>query len=443
MAFEGWKERFWLGWGQENFNIPFAKHFDPSLPLSIDVWYDRVHNIVLDTAVASGALGLVSYLGVFGVAFFSLARIFAKVTDNKNVFFPLGAIVVLAAYFAQNIWVFDMISSYMMFFLSLAFANFLIIATKEEKKAQSIGTNLAHSFMGAILIAASLLSVYFGNIQPARASNLAVRGISFPLPEAVDDLEKAYNLSPVSRIEVPEQFSRRIIALASEQGQTVSDEKKVALEKGFRLAEEFSKKSIKENPLDFRFPLFLGEYYRNLFQLTQNANYLVSSDEVLRQAIKLSEKNQQAYWSLGQTLLFQGKNDEAVENFKKAIDLEPRLPQSHWYMFLVYKSLQKNDLALEEFKKAEELKYNWKQDVDSLKQAIDLFRRTNDVQSFVSACEEGVKIFPDEPYLWGNLLDIYSMTGQKEKAREAGDKLIKLRPELKAEIDEMVNKIGN
>ncbi|MCX6760676.1 MAG: tetratricopeptide repeat protein [Candidatus Nealsonbacteria bacterium] len=443
IGFEGWKERFWLGWGQENFNIPFARHFDPALPLSVDVWYDRVHNVVLDTAVTSGALGLISYLAIFGVAVFSLIRLFTKVTDRKNVFFPLGTIVILAAYFIQNLFVFDMISSYMMFFLSLSFANFLILAIKEEKKTDyAVKTNPAYSLIGGILIIVSLLSIYFGNIQPARASNMTVRGISFPLSESVSDFQKAYELSPVSKIEIPEQFSRRIVDLAAQAGQNPSQADKGIIEKGFSLAEEFSKKGIEENPLDFRFRLFLGEYYRNIYQLTQNKESLNLSEETLREAMKLSPKNQQAYWSLGQTLMNQGKNDEAIENFKKAIDLEPRLPQSHWYLFLVCKSLQKNDLALEAFKKADELKYGWKKDPDSLKQVIDLYRKINDIQSSIAVTEEGVKSFPDDSDLWINLVEVYSATGQNEKAKAAAEQLLKLKPELKTQVDEFLKNLG-
>jgi tetratricopeptide (TPR) repeat protein len=158
--------------------------------------------------------------------------------------------------------------------------------------------------------------------------------------------------------------------------------------------------------------------------------------------MKLSPKNQQAYWSLGQTLINQGKDDEAVENFKKAVDLEPRLSQSHWYLFLVYKSQNKNDLAFEEFKKADDLKYAWKKDPDSLKQAIDLFKRINDIQSFLTVTEEGVKIFPNDVYLWSNLADAYSLLGEKEKAKAALEQISKLRPDLKAQVDELIKNLG-
>ena len=152
MAFEAWKEKPFLGWGPENFNIPFTKYFDPKLPLTGDIWYDRVHNIVLDTAVASGIIGLLSYLVIFGIAIFKLLRICPKVAEIKNVFLPLGMITVLAVYFIQNIWVFDMISTYMMFFLVLAFVSFLIESGKQETAPEKeIKASRIHFFLGFLL----------------------------------------------------------------------------------------------------------------------------------------------------------------------------------------------------------------------------------------------------------------------------------------------------
>jgi tetratricopeptide (TPR) repeat protein/O-antigen ligase len=440
IGFEGWKERFWLGWGQENFNIPFVKYFDPALPLAVDVWYDRAHNIVFDTAVTSGILGLISYLAIFGVAIFSLARLFPRVADRKNVFLPLGMIAVLMVYFAQNIWVFDMISSYVMFFLTLAFISFLISSPKEELEPEySKKEKPLYYFTGALLIIITLLTFYFGNIQPARASNFVLQSLFYPLEQSVPSFEKALQASPISKFEIPEQFSRTIIDLALKSKDTKDRE---ILEKGFKLAEEGFKNNLKQEPLNFRPYLFLGEYYRNLYQVTQNKELLNLGEETLRRAMELSPKNQQVYWALGQTLVFQGKNEEAVGNFQKAVNLEPRLALSHWYLFLVYKNQSKYELALQEFKRADELGYNWKKDLNNLKSVIELYRNLKDNNSLIAVVEEGVKNFPQDAYLLSNLADIYATAGEREKAKETAEKILKLRPDLSDQIEAFLKSLG-
>jgi len=443
IGFDGWKERFWLGWGQDNFNVPFAKYFDPALPLSIDVWYDRAHNIIFDTVVTSGFLGLISYLAIFATAIFSLIRLFSKVSERKNVFLPLGMIAVLMAYFFQNFWVFDMISSYFMFFLSLAFVNFLMLTSKEEPTADySEKEKPIYSLIGAILIIISVFSIYFGNIQVARASNFTIRGISLPLEEAIQGFQKAYEISPTSKTEVPEQFSRTIINLAVQAGQNPTQQQKEILTSGFKSVEEYFQESIKKSPLDFRFYLFFGEYYRNVYQLTQNKEFINLSEKVLRKSMELSQKNQQAYWSLGQTLIIQGKTDEAIDAFQKAVNFEPRFAQSHWYLFLASKSGQKYELAFQELKKADELGYDWKKSLDNSKQVVDFYQKIGDVDSLIFILEDEVKSFPEDVYLWQNLADAYALANQKEEAREAAQKVLELKPELKPQINQFLKALG-
>jgi len=68
VGWRGLQERPLLGWGKENYSIVFAKYFDSRIFLpeyGSDIWYDRAHNIVVDTLVTTGILGLIAYLGIF------------------------------------------------------------------------------------------------------------------------------------------------------------------------------------------------------------------------------------------------------------------------------------------------------------------------------------------------------------------------------------------
>jgi len=438
MGWEGWQEKFWLGWGPENFNIPFAKYFDPELPATGEVWYDRVHSIILDTGVNSGIIGLLSYLAIFGMAIWGLVRICPKVVERKNIFFPLGMISLLLVYFAQNIWVFDMVSSYMIFFLTLTFINFLISSQKED--SQTIlpeKSNSLYLFFGAVLIIVAVLTLYFGNIRVAEASRLIVRGISLPLEQSLPAFQKALAISPISQFEAVEQFSTRIIVLASQQNQN-----KELLDQGLKSAENELKDSIAKSPLDFRLQLFLGRFYNNLYQFTNDKEKLNLAEETLKKAAELSPENQQVYWSLAQTKLSQGKQDEAVEFLQKAVDLDPHFGQSHWYLATIYRIVGKYELALSEANEAEKFGYNWKGNIDDLKQIAEVYRTLGDNNGLVSLLETAVNLSPQDYQLWANLADTYAALGEKEKAKNAVEKVLGLKPEMKPQVDEFLKSLG-
>lgn len=69
MGLQGFKERPILGWGLENYNVIFAKYYDPRL-YAQEPWFDRSHNIVFDWLINAGILGFAAYVGIFVAALF-------------------------------------------------------------------------------------------------------------------------------------------------------------------------------------------------------------------------------------------------------------------------------------------------------------------------------------------------------------------------------------
>ncbi|MBL7142509.1 MAG: O-antigen ligase family protein [Candidatus Pacebacteria bacterium] len=435
MGWQGWQERFWLGWGLENFNVPFTKHYNPELPLSGDIWYDRVHNIVLDTGINSGIVGLLSYLSVFGVAIFGLLRLLSRVSEKKNIIVPLAMIALFFAYFSQNLFVFDMVSTYMMFFLSLAFAGFLISSGKEEAKEKIIPLP---SFVGGFLIILTVFTLFVGNIQVARASKYVLKGIISPLEQSISYFQKAFKASPMVQFEGPEQFGSRINALSLQ-----SNQNKELLSQGFGLAEEEFKKSITQNPLDFRLQLFLGRHYTNFYQFSGDKEKLALAEKALNKAVELSPGNQQAYFILAQNFLLQGDYEKAIEIFQKAVAMEPRLAQSHWYLFKAYRIAGKYDLALSELKEVEDLGFSWQGDASTLKEGIEVLKAISVNQDVLIALyEKGAELDPKDYSFWMNLAESYAATGQKEKAKNAAENLLQLKPELSSQVEQFLEELG-
>lgn len=80
-GFQAWKERPILGWGSENFNYVFENHFDNRLYLDKnfgEVWFDKAHNIFIDTLVDVGVLGFLAIILVIAYFLFVIRRAFKK-----------------------------------------------------------------------------------------------------------------------------------------------------------------------------------------------------------------------------------------------------------------------------------------------------------------------------------------------------------------------------
>ncbi|MDD5750411.1 MAG: O-antigen ligase family protein, partial [Candidatus Pacebacteria bacterium] len=126
IAWKGFLEKPILGWGPENYFLVFPKYFNPCLftpECGGEVWFDRTHNIVLDTLVTNGIVGFLAYLGLLGVLVWLLYK------SRKKDFWAFCAIVPLvAAYFIQNLSVFDMPVSLLLFTIILAFGSSLFDA---------------------------------------------------------------------------------------------------------------------------------------------------------------------------------------------------------------------------------------------------------------------------------------------------------------------------
>jgi len=419
----GWRERPILGWGPENYNVVFAKYFNPAIPLTEDIWYwyDHAHNIVVDTLVDSGIMGFLSYLAIFGVAIWGLLRMCPKVVEKKNLLFPLGMGALLLVCFANNIWVFDMVSSHLMFFVSLAFINFLIETGKPEVMPATLKEKGGIApFIGASLIVVAILSIYFGNIQPAQAARLINNG-----GKSMINFQKAVATAPMAVFEAPIEFYKAVISYANQQ-----NHERALLEKAFNLSARELEKSIEKNPEDYLLYLTLGREYNDLYMKFPDKEKLDLADKFLKKAIELSPRNQIGYCNLAQTRLFQGRHDEAVQLFQKTIDLEPRYALSHWYLALSYKLIGRNDLAVKKVKDAERAGYDWRAKLGDLKSVIEILQNLQDSAGLVELYPLAIEKDPRNAQFWAGLAVAQSNLKRYKEARESTQRAMELKTDF-------------
>ncbi|HEY4502330.1 MAG TPA: O-antigen ligase family protein [Candidatus Paceibacterota bacterium] len=318
MALEGFKERPILGWGQENFNYVFNTYYNPSL-YKDEPWFDRAHNIFFDWLIAGGALGLLSYLLIFGATLFYLWRRESRV--HFSILERSLLTGLLAGYFFHNIFVFDNIVSYILFFTVLAY---IYSETRQGLKENSIFLySFSHGMVNRVIVPLVIIIasgvLYFVNIPGMLTSYTMIKALSTSnIEERTKLFEKAGSYGSLGSQEVAEQLVQAAIG-ARNSNATLGEKQAI-----YTLAESKLKEQIMKAPRDARFYVFLGSLYDQYGQLNK-------AQETIQQALQLSPQKQRIMYQLAFSYLNAGENDKAFEIFKKAYELEPQSDESTIY----------------------------------------------------------------------------------------------------------------
>lgn len=359
-AWKGFLERPILGWGPENFEFVFIRNFNPCMFLPVcggEIWFDRAHNIILDTLVTTGILGMLSYLGIFIAVFYLLRK---RYLQQKIDFWTAGIFsVLLIAYSIQNLTVFDMVSSYLMLFLVLGF---IASITVPKEASASVETISPKPWFFSVFLILFIPAFFYFIVQPLKTSYFATAALRAPAAseERLGSYKKALESSPLGKYQIREFFGQTTLQFAqSEQIREVSAEN---FKKELDFVIEELEKSVKESPLDFRSYLRLGQLY-NSYAVLLEPTKISGAERTLERAIEISPTNQQGYWSLAQTRLYQGRFEEALSLAETTIALEPNLLQSHLIVIRIAQIMEDDELTERKIKEAIEINPEWAKDL--------------------------------------------------------------------------------
>ena len=314
MAIKGFQEKPILGWGQDGFTYVFNKYYDPRM-YGQEQWFDRAHDMPLDMLVAGGALGLITYLGIFVAALWLIWKRREKlgITDAALL------VGVLAGYFAQNLFVFDNLTSYILFFVVLSYLH----SSDTESEIGGVPINTASvdvlnndllNYVVAPLVVITLgISLWYFNFRPISANiNLIKAMQSQPTgPSAnLDIFKNILAEGPLGTPEIREQLlstTPRVLSMDVDQ----------KIKQGFvELSFAEIQNQLKETPNDARYQLFAGQFLGSLGQYEEALPYL-------QRAVELSPTKLTMLFELSKDLSYLGQKKAALDVAKKAYDLTP------------------------------------------------------------------------------------------------------------------------
>ena len=325
IAEKGFLERPFFGWGPENYDILFPKYFNPCLftaKCGGEFWFDRTHNIILDTLVGVGAFGFLAYLGIFFSIIWVLRKKYFK--DKTIDFWTFAVFTVLPiAYFIQNLTVFDMVGSLMMLALVLAFVAFLSFYQSPEKNKNHY-TAKSKWPLGIVLVV-GFLCIYYFSYKPYQLDKGIILAVQNQYQqERLASYTKWLSTSSLGKYQITDffaDFSQNIVQ------NNIEKAKKEDLIREIEAVASLMEQRKKDSPLDYRISLKLAQIY-NTYALLDSSKISLAL-MYGEQAMAQSPNNQQSYWVLAQTKLYTQDFDSANDLAQKAIDLEEGVLRSY------------------------------------------------------------------------------------------------------------------
>lgn len=331
MAMKGFEERPVLGWGQENYAIVFDKYYDPRM-YNQEQWFDRVHNVVFDWLVAGGLLGLLGYLSLFASALW-IVWLTSKLSHAERAILT----GLFAAYFFHDLFVFDNISSYLLFATVLAYvawhggdAGAPYLSEKRFIPRDALPIVAACAVLGVWGTA------WYVNAGALAANKFLLQALtpqSEGLTKNLEYFKQAISYGSYGTQEIREQLTQGAARLASTA--SVSNDVKQQL---VQTAADEMMLMQKASPLDARFPLFLGVLY-------DSYNMYAEATPVLERAHALSPTKQTILYQIGSNKSGLGDTAGALAAFKEAFELEESNVEARIYYAAYAIRVQQDTLA--------------------------------------------------------------------------------------------------
>ncbi len=334
MALKGVEEKPILGWGQEGFNYVFNKYYDPRM-YSQEQWFDRAHNTPLDILVAGGILGFIAYLSIFISA---LCIVWKK---RKTLGITDAGLLVglLAAYFAQNLFVFDNLISYIFFYVVLAYIYSRDVEDGVTPVSKNQKSDVNYDMANYVVLPITLLilgtSLWYANMRPLYANMTlisAMQGYPEGMSKNLQLFKDAISYNSFGAPEIREQLVNITPKIANSNAD-------IKLKQDFV---DFTYTQMQEQiavtPIDARYQFFTGIFLDNLGQYQLALPYL-------QKALEYSPTKQSIMYELIRCLAALGKKSEALEIGKRAYEIETENAEAKSNYIAVLTLNNKQDVA--------------------------------------------------------------------------------------------------
>ncbi len=425
-----------LGWGPENFNIPFSLNFNPNFfqgPGS-ETLFDRAHNMFIEILVTMGIIGFLAYINIFTSMLKNLWIKIRKVPKTEAIYY-IGMLALVVANIAHTTFFFDITANFILFFTIAAFVSFL--SFNEESFQPHSNKKLTASQAAAliVLLGLSVWVINLINIKPAKANYATTRAIvhgwSGNPSEAVEKFKEAFSYDVMGVYEYRHRFAQFVFENNQNLDQSVLD-----------FAIEEVSKNIESNPKDYLPLLYVSRLNILIGKDDPKSPYNDKALEYAQRALKLSPNFVRTYFEIGQAYINKREFDKAGEAFKKAAELNPDAGVSFWYWGVIEADKGNYELATQLIDKAFSAYYSFQAGDSDFQRLLNLYAKSKNTEGLIKVLNELVSRHPDKADYHAKLAAAYAQGRQIDNAIKHAKMAAELDSTYEQEAKAFVQAIG-
>lgn len=417
-----------LGWGSNNYLVAQNEFYNPEVLAITREGFDRVHNKYLEVALDSGALGLISYMAIFGVAAVAIVK------RRKEE--PFQAAVLsgfLAAYLFQNITVFDNPGSYMPLFLVLGFIQY---AYSKELPSKIELDPKPWILVTALLLGLGLLwqgvgQPYLANKALANAL-FTQQGNPGNQEEIFKNYQKALSYETLGNYEARLRLAAFVSSQQAPSGQLLE------------FAIDELEKEVRISRNDTLIHIVLGKLYERKTLLTGNEEARTKAREYLERAIELAPTRPESIEHYVVFLINQGQGEEAREQLQRIKKLNEDVFNDHknqWFLVMSYYGEGNMQAAYDKLLEIEKrgLIFNSESQLITQAQIATEVGKHQDAVRWYAMLVDQQK---NNAQYRMELAKAHKNAGQFQLARNEANNALAIDPSLKEQVDEFTRSLN-
>lgn len=408
-----------LGWGYDSFGYFWQKNFHGVLyeMSHYNVLTDKPHNKVLEILVSSGLAGLLSWLAII---FIAGRYLFIKSLHDKNI--KIIFLGFLVCYVVSNLFLFDAISTFILFFVVLGFIHYSHTVTPTQEAPEP---KRSFSWLKGVVVLAFAIGILFVtyalNIRVSLAHMYFFTSRDATLaPEALYGYQKVLSMKTFHDADIKLLVLGKLSELAGFDSNIAAGYKKYSFDLFTKelphIKQVLSK--LEQDKIGYYYDVAM--LHKSFYLYDKDKKHLEDAENLTKEAIIFNPNNPLAYQAMAEVKILMNQYQEGqtyANMFYKSLP-QNSMSQRMMRQTLAKAYIENNDgkKGFEEVKQLLDLDYVAKKEngegnnLFDASRLIDVvsfmyYNQTKDQAQVEMVLEKAVQIYPKYQHIFQSHLD--------------------------------------